>query len=208
MELRDYLQIINRSKGLIALITLLITAAVIGWSVAQPVKYESSATIVVNKPNPVSQRDVAFYQYDKYYSIQAASLYADTLAAWLSSPGTAKEIYEKAGLPVPDVNLKKLSRIFKPRRLPPVSLSIAVKDQDRTKAEKLVNASIAILDERTQEQNKGDNADHHFNLIGGATVTAPARPDLAVNTIIGLIGGLLLSLIIVFLRHYLKEANR
>lgn len=206
MELRDYLKIIGRSWPLIIGTTLVITLLVVAWSVLQPVKYESAATLVVNKPNTVPQRAANYFQYDKYYSIQASSLYADTLTAWLSSPSTSKEIYEKAGLPVPEVSLKKLGRIFKPRRLPPVTLGVTVIDTDRDKAERLVNAAVAIMEQKTEEQRKGDDPDHYFTLISSPAVTAEARQDLLLNTIIGLVGGLLAGLVAAFLKEYLRRS--
>ncbi len=206
MELRDYIKILRNSWAMITSITVIVALLTAAWSVIQPVKYESSATIVVNKPNPVPQRNASFYQYDKYYSIQASSLYADTLAAWLSSPQTAKEIFERAGYPVPNVNLKKLGRIFKPHRLPPVTLNVSVIDQDQTKAEKLAAAAVSVLQDRTLEQRKQDDPDNYFSLITGKPVAAESKQDLALNTIIGLIGGLILGLIAAFLRQYMKES--
>lgn len=206
MELRDYLKIIGKSWSFVLGITA-ITAILVGiWSVMQPVKYEASVTVAVSKPNTVPQRGANYYQYDKYYSIQASSLYADTLAAWLSSPSTAEEIFEEAGLPVPNVNLRKLGRIFKPRRLPPVSLNITASDRDKSKSEKLVNASVAILEARTTAQNKSDDPEHHFSLIKDKTVVAENRQDLTLNLAIGLLAGLLIGLMAAFLRDYLKKA--
>lgn len=207
MELRDYLKILGQSWLSIALITLIVAVLTAVWSVAQPIKYESAITMMVNKPNTVPQRSANYFQYDKYYSIQASSLFADTLTAWLSSPSTAKEIYEKAGLTVPNVNLKKLGRIFKPRRMPPVALSVTVTDQDLDKAEKLVNAAADVLEEKTEQQRKGDDPDHYFTLISGSVVTAEAKPDLLLNTLIGLVGGFILGLIVAFLRAYLRQAK-
>lgn len=204
MELKDYLRIIGQGWALILGLTASVTLLVIAWTVYQPLKYESSVAVVVNKPNPVAQSGANYFQYDKYYSIQASSLYADTLAAWLASPSTAKEIYAKAGLTVPDVPLKKLSRIFKPRQLPPVTLNVTAKDKDQTRAERLANAAAAILEEKTEEQNKSDNPEHHFILIKGQTVTAAARPDFIINTLVGLVAGLIIGLSTAFLRQYLK----
>lgn len=206
MELRDYLKILGRSWGLILTLTILVTAATIIWTKVTPVKYDSSVTMVVNKPNTVPQRTANYFQYDKYYSIQASSLFADTLTAWLSSPSTAKEIYEKAGLEVPDVSLKKLGKIFKPRRLPPVTIGITVTDKDKDRAEKLVKAAAAIMDEKTTQQHEGDDPDHYFTLISGPVATAQNKPDMAVNIILGVLGGLILSLVIVYVREYLKQS--
>lgn len=205
MELKDYLRIIGRWWSTILGIAAGVTLLVMAWTVYRPVKYESSVALVVNKPNPVPQSGANYFQYDKYYSIQASSLFADTLAAWLSSPSTAKEIYEKADLAVPDVSLKKLSRIFKPRQLPPVTLNVTVKDRDGAKAERLVKAAASVIKEKTDEQLKSDNPEHHFIIIEGRTVTAPARPDFLLNTLVGLIAGLIIGLGTAFLREYLKS---
>jgi len=206
MELRDYLKIIGRSWGIIAGITIVVMILVGIWSVAQPLKYDASIAVAVNKPNVVPQRGASYFQYDKYYSIQASSLYADTLTAWLSSPSTAKAVFEKAGLPVPNVNLRKLGRIFKPRRLPPVSLIVTYTDVDKDKAEKLVNASVAVLQDRADQQRKNDDPDQYFTLLTDSTVVAENKQDLALNLVIALVGGLILGLIAAFLREYLRKA--
>ncbi len=151
MELRDYIKIIGRYWITILVITLGLAAVIAIWSEVQPIKYDASATVVVNKPDTVPQRTANYFLYDKYYSIQASSLYADTLTAWLSSASTAKEIYEKAGYPVPNVSIKSLGKIFKPRRLPPVTIDIDVIDTDQSKAQKLADAAVEILNEKTQQ---------------------------------------------------------
>ncbi len=205
MELKDYLKIIGRSWVTILGLAAAVAILTLAWSLLTPIKYESSAAVVVNKPNPVPQRGANYYQYDKFYSIQASSLQADTLTAWLSSAGTAKEIYEQAGLPVPEVNLKKLSKIFKPRRLPPATLNVTVADRDKARAEKLVTAAVDILEKRTEDQRKADDPDHYFNLLTSRVVTAPAKPDLMLNIVLGLIGGLILGLMTAFLKEYLRR---
>lgn len=205
MELKDYIRIISKSWLMILIITLLVTLATVIWSKVQPLKYESGVTLVVNKPNTVPQRAVGYYQYDKFYSIEASSLYADTLTSWLSSAGTAKEIFEYAGLPVPNVSLKKLGRIFKPRRLPPVTIGVTVINKDRERAEKLVKAAVAVVEEKTEEQRRGDDPDHHFAIIAGPTVTAEVRQSIALNSLLGLIAGLIIGLAVAFLREYLKK---
>lgn len=205
MELKDYLKIIGKSWttifGIAALVTILITI----WTMIQPLKYDASNTIVVNKPDPVSQRTATYYQYDKYYSIQASSLYSDTLAAWLSSPDTAKEIYEKADYPVPDVSLKKLAKIFKPRQQPPVTVSVTIRDQDKDKAEKLVNASIDVLKTKVAQQHASDAQGDYFEVFNGKTIVLPARQDLLLNMVIGAVAGLILGFMTAFLREYLRS---
>lgn len=205
MELRDYLKIITKSWSTVLAFTLAFAILVAVWSVMQPIKYEAGVTIVVNKPSTVPQRSADYFQYDKYYSIQASSLFADTLTAWLSSAGTAKEIFETANLPVPDVSLRKLGRIFKPRRQPPVTLTITVKDVDRARAEKLVKAAVAVLEERTAEARKNDDPDHYFALIAGPSVIAEVRQDILLNSLIGALAGLTIGTVAVFLREYLKR---
>lgn len=207
MELRDYLKLIGRSWVTIVIISVIGAGLAVAWAATRPTKYESSVTMVVNKPNTIPQRDVDYFQYDKYYSIQASSLFADTLSSLLSSPSTAQEIYTKAGLPVPDVNLTKLGRIFKPKRSQPATITLAVTEDDKTDAEKLINAAVAVMQDKTAEQHKGDDPDHYFTLISGAVATAEVKQDMALNLVVGLLAGLILSLIIVFLRDYLRQSK-
>ncbi len=205
MELKDYMRIIAKSWSTIFGVAVVIALITIAWTLLQTPKWDASNTIVVNKANPVPQRGASYYQYDKYYSIQASSLYADTLGAWLSSPDTATEIYLTAGLPVPSVSLKKLAKIFKPRQQPPVTLNITVTDRDKTKAQTLVNAAVKVISSKVEKQRKADDPDQYFTLISGRTVVAENKQDIVVNTLLGLIGGLMVGFITAFLREYLHD---
>jgi capsular polysaccharide biosynthesis protein len=205
MELKDYLKIIGKSWATIFGIAAIVTILVTIWTMIQPLRYDASNTIVVNKPDPVSQRDASYYQYDKYYAIQASSLYSDTLAAWLSSPDTAKEIYEKAGYPVPDVTIKKLAKIFKPRQQPPVTVSVTIRDQDKDKAERLVNAAVDVLKSKVDQQHASDAQGDHFEIFNGKTIVLPAREDLLLNMVIGAVAGLIVGFMTAFLKEYLRS---
>lgn len=205
MELKDYLKIITSSWSFILGVTVVTTLVFTIWSIMQPLRYDASNTIVVHKPDQVAQKTAAFYQYDKYYSIQASSLYADILASWLASPDTAKEIFEQADYPVPDVSLKKLTKIFKPRRQPPVTISVTIRDQDKEKAERLVNGAIEVLKNKVTLQQSNEVVGENFAIFNGKTIVVPARVDLLLNMVLGLIAGLLLGFTAAFTRQYLRS---
>lgn len=198
MELSLYWQIIKDRLKLIVTVLLIVWLGTAGYIVSQPTKYEASVTIAVNKPNPVSAREVSYFQYDKYYSLQASSLYADTLAAWLASPGTAQEIFQTAELPVPNISLKKLAKIFKPRRLPQVTLVVNVSDQDPERATRLIKAVVTTMNRKTAESQQNDNSDNYFNLLADTPVVAKVKTDypltIAISTLAGLIIGLSLAI--------------
>ncbi len=206
MELGEYLRIIkNGSKVIIATALLLAVLAGI-WAAMQPVKYQATSTVSVKKQNTVVQQSAPYYQYDEYYAIQASSYFSEALTAVMSSPGTIKEIYEKAGHPLSDVSIQALAKAIKVRRVPPVSLDMTVTDTDREKAESIVKTAVAVAAEKAELQNRDDATDDVFATVPGGLVIGKSKPDVVTTGIIGLIGGLLLGLIVVFLAHYTKKA--
>lgn len=204
MELRDYLKIINQSIAVI--ISLFIIGSLAGylWAKKQPIKYETSASAVVDKPSTAAAAGDT-YRYDKYYALQASGLFADSLAAWLSSPSGVYEAYEKAGLPVPDISLKKLSQTFRVNREPTSSLVVSIVDTDQLRGEKLANAAISAMEEQLIAQRSDEDPDQFFTLAKNQVVSGKVKVNPAVNLVLGALGGLILGLIYAFGRAYLKN---
>lgn len=205
MELRDYLQIIFRSLGILIATTLI--AGILGylWAKSQPVRYEASATIVVDKPSLAAAQGAGDYRYDKYYAQEASAMYADTLTSWLASPGTVREIHEKAGLKTPDVSLAKLRKIFRASREPSTGVVIASTREDADSAQRLVSTAVTLLDERTAAQRSDDDPDQYFVLEKDEIITTKVEQEPLLNALVAAIGGLILGLIFVFLRAYMKQ---
>lgn len=204
MELRDYLKIITRSAGLIASMAVLFAVLAGIWSVRQPIRYESNAIIVVDKPT-IAPAGATEYQYDKYYALEASDLFADTLAVWLASPSTVQRIYTAAGYEVPEISLKKMARIFKVNRQPTSNVIVTIADTDETKSRKLIDAAVAVTDEYVISQRNDEDPSQFFTIDAGETVTGVLKQNTVINVILGLLAGLILGMILAFLRAYLKQ---
>lgn len=204
MELKDYFKIIKQSLAVI--IALFVLGGLGGylWAKKQPIKYETSASAVVDKPSTAAAAGET-YRYDKYYALQASGLFADSLAAWLSSPSGVHEAYEKAGLPVPEISLKKLSQTFRVNREPTSSLVVSIVDTDQSRSEKLANAAMSALEEQLTAQRSDEDPDQFFTLAKNQVVTGKVKASPAVNSVLGALGGLILGLIYAFGRAYLKD---
>ena len=205
MELGQYLRIIQ--KGMKTVIGCMIVLAVIAsiWAATRPVKYQATSTLSVKKQNAVTQQTASYYQYDEFYAIQSSGFFSEALTAIMRSPGAIKEIYEKAGHPLADTSIQALAKAIKVRRIPPVSLEMTVTDADRDKAESIVKSALVVAGEKTAEHNRGQEVRDAFATVPGEVVIGQTKPDVVLNAILGLIAGLFLGLIIVFLAHYAKQ---
>ncbi len=206
MELADYLKMM--SKGWKSILTYVAILGVVAgvWAYLQPAKYQASATIVVAKKNNITQKTINYYQYDEYYAIQASGYFSESLASLMASPGTVKEIYDRAGYPLTDLSLQALTKAIKVRRVPPVSIEMVMVSTDKVRAEKIIETAIIVASEKTEAQRRNDDPNDAFVAVTGNVVTGFAKPSVIVNGIIGMIGGLILGMIVVFMNHYTKKS--
>ena len=112
MEVKDYIRFL--SKNYIAVIIITLTFALITYliTIAQPNTYQSSASLEVIKLETKPQSETPYFQYDNYYSYQAASAASDNLIGWIESAATVAQVYNKAGYQIPSANIKDLSKTF------------------------------------------------------------------------------------------------
>lgn len=203
MELRNYLQIIGKRIWLFISIVAIVVLGTYIFSVAQPVSYDgsSSLNVVVKKP---AEASVNYYDYDNYYAIQGSSLFADTVVAWLGDPTNVFEIYDIAGLPKPELSVKSLAKLITTRKKPPASISVNLNDTDKDKVEKLMSAINKFVSQKTENWSK-EGLTENLHVDYSAPVVIEHKPSVLVNTLIGLVAGIILGLAMVFFVDYMKR---
>lgn len=201
MELKDYLKIISQKFWILVVVTIIAGAATYLFSVMIPTSYDGVAYINVAVK---SQNQGDYYQYDNYYSIQASSLFADTIALWLQDPANASQIYKEAGIDLSKYSLKNLQKLFQIKRKPPATVVITLNNSDKDKTEFLIARTINLVESQTKKW-----ADEELVKNAEAVTSAPVvlehKMPILLNTILGLIGGFILGLAVVFLAESLNK---
>jgi len=194
MELREYFRIISRYGKFFWGMVILATLAAFLLTRFQPQTYLASTTLTVNKSSHLKQSEINYYLFDNYYNIQSAGLFSQIVANWFESPALVKEIYEKSGLDLPKVSQKKLSKTFKAVREEPATINVSLTDTDKSKIERLINASAQVMQEKTNELGKADPG-NTYDIIKFQPIVTQTTPNLWLNTLIGFFVGAILGII-------------
>lgn len=203
MELRDYFKIIGKHYIVFIIIVLLCGLFAFIFTKTQKVTYTAQTTVTVNKASSLKQSQANYYLYDNYYNVQSAALFSQIVTTWFSSPSLVKEIYQKAGIEVPNVSQSKLSKTFKAVREEPATITVSITGTNQDQLNKLINAATDVL--QTETNNLGKNNDSFYEIAEFIPITIQNQPNPGQNTLIGLVSGVILGIIVVLGIAYFKR---
>ena len=203
MELRDYIKIIRKNLWAFLIIVLLSTVFAFGFTKMRPTTYTSSTTFTVNKGSTLKQSQSNYYMFDNYYNVQSAGLFSQIVQLWFESPALVTEVYQKAGIALPNVSQKELGRTFKAVRDEPAIINVSVSGPDKDQLQKLMNSAYTVLQAKTDEL--GNNDTSFYQLAKFEPVVTKDQPSLLLNTVIGLLTGLILGALVALAVEYFKE---
>jgi capsular polysaccharide biosynthesis protein len=109
MELKEYIKIIKKRSKLILVVATITGSFAFLFSTIQPVKYETSLSLFINK-NETQETDD--FKYDGYYALQASEIIADSIEQWLKSPEFVNAVYQKAQVDQDFRNIKSYTKKF------------------------------------------------------------------------------------------------
>jgi capsular polysaccharide biosynthesis protein len=203
MEIKDYLNIFQRNIVWFVIIVILCGFSAFLWTKRQPQSYLASTTITVNKTSPLKQENVNYYLYDNFYNIQSASLFSQIVVNWFTSPAFVTEIYQKAGVTVPGVSQSGLARIFRAVRQEPATVNLSVAADTNENAMKLINAATDSVQNETNKLSK--NSDSLYDIAKFAPIVSDNKPNVLMNTGIGLMAGLIISIFLSLALEYFRK---
>lgn len=206
MDIRDYYEIIKKNIAYILLITIVFAAVAMIATIRKAPVFQSSATIEITKSAGNSQANVPYYQYDNYYSVQAASALSDNIIGLANGPATVAEIFQKSGYDLPTGDLKALSKVFTAKKYVTTSgvIELSYSSENQQMAKDLINAATSVLKDKISQYNTTDN-NGKFAILTGSPVIIEAPKATALNTVIAAFVGLFVSLGLVFFREALKR---
>ena len=200
MELKEYLKIIKRDSKLIIIISIVTAVSAFAFSIAQPIKYETSLSLSIIKDSTQITDD---FKYDGYYAFQSSEIIADSIEQWLKSPEVVNAIYQKAEIKQDFKNIKSYTKKFTAQKMSPQYVEVKFKSETTEEAKKVSMAVVEIINAKIEKLKKNSEQEISFLISSEDPVIVKSSPDAFLNLIIGLISGLALGVFVIFLRRYL-----
>lgn len=206
MELRDYFKIVGRYLVLFLIIVILSGASAFWWTKSQPQSYLASTTVTVNKASTLDQKNVNYYLYDNYYNVQSAGLFSQIVVSWFESPSLVEEIYQKANVALPNIAQSKLSKTFKAVRQEPSTINVSISGTNKDELNKLINASTEVL--QTETNKLSPDSASAYELATFPSIVTNNNPNVILNTLVGLIAGILVGFFLILGIEYFRSEKK
>ncbi len=202
MELKEAIAIIRGKIKTITVISLLTALSALLFSAIQPVAYETSLSLLVAKEGTQGTDD---FKYDGYYAFQTSEVLSDSIGQWMKSPETVNEIYKEAGISPDFKNLKSYSGKFTAKKMSSQYIEVKFKTAKKEEAEKLSSAITKVINEKTRKIQEDSEQEISFRVNSGNPVILETKPDIPVNSAIGLISGAIIGIFFAFIKEYFKK---
>lgn len=205
MDLKVYLKIFKKNI-FIFLLTLLIVigigAAYKRYTESKPVTFGVSLLLNVTRSGIQTTDD---YRYDSFYRLQADERFADTVARWLELPRIVTNIYNETGIVSGDISLRKLSKIFKSKRLSSQVIEVTFESKSAREAQDISESLTKAINQESKLLNQYQKEDNWFKIIGDEPVIKENRLEWKDVLLLSAILGLFLGMWVTLIKHYLKK---
>ncbi len=201
MELKEYIKIVKKNSKLILAVAVVIGLFAFLFSIIQPVKYEASLSLFVNK-NKTQETDD--FKYDGYYALQAGEIIAGSVVEWLKSPETVNAIYREAGVEHNFKNLKSYAKKFTVKKMSAQYVEVKFKTNSKEDTEKIAAAIIETVKFKMKNLEEKSGQEVSFSIESEKPIIVENKPNALLNLIIGLVSGFVLGIFAVFGREYFE----
>lgn len=174
MELRDYLKMYWSQRWLIVMMVVVATVATYLVASTRPVQSGVSTSFAVNRVNREPTPD---YQYDGYYALQAADLFAQTVVSWFSTPAILQEFYQAANLDPETKSVDTLPSRFHVKKYSAQNIVIRFTERTPERAAKVAAAMNTVMRQRTEALNQTADSKSLFDLVATKPVIADSKPN-------------------------------
>lgn len=201
MELRDYIKVYWNQRWLIATIVIIGTGLTLIVAGTRPERTGVSVSLAVNRINRVA---TAQYQYDGYYALQAADLFAQTVVSWFSTPSVLREIYQQGDLDPAIQSINSLPSRFSVRKYSAQNIVVKFTETDVNRAERVAASLPKVMEAKAAKLNQTSDGESLFEVVGGMPVIAPDKPNLSLIAAVAVVLSLAVGLFTAAARHYLR----
>ncbi|MFH1426405.1 MAG: hypothetical protein ABIG66_03130 [Candidatus Kerfeldbacteria bacterium] len=201
MELKTHARILNNTKWFILVFTVLVTIAAFVYAVTQPERYKAVVSFEVNYVNRPVTLD---YQYGEYYELKAAEIFTQHLISLFKTPGMVADIYDQAKQEYEIETISKFTGRFLAKQYSAQHFVVEFYDGNADTAYTLGDAVSTVVKQRSRQASTLNN-EAMFTLRAEEPAVAPAEYNIWLVTVIGAVSGLILSVILVYLREYFRQ---
>lgn len=201
MELKDYLRLVEKHYFL--LVALPVASAGLAFLVSEklPTTHTASLTLYV-KRQAAAEPSADYYTFDGYYSQQAAEKFTETVVGFLKSKDILLTAAKLADLPTDQKSLERLEGSIKVRQEAPQLVSLKVDQEDGAVAKVFCSSLAQATTERINLLNQTGDRALSVDLLNPEPLVEKNEPKVVLNTVVGLLSGLGLWLMYVFLKEY------
>lgn len=207
MTLKKYLQILSKRIWLFIITIIIVMCSTYLFTIFSPENFNGSLsvyTLITQQKIPQDQSD--FYKYDNYYALQSSEIFANTVITWLKDPANVSTIYTQADELLPEVGLKKYSKLITAKKNEPTAVQISIQSNNQESVSKLIDSTKQFIVDKTQEwKNKG--LLENTNLDISNPIIIKEKPSITLNMGIALIVSIVLGLALVYFSEYMQSKD-
>ncbi|MFC1721641.1 hypothetical protein ACFL0Z_01880 [Patescibacteria group bacterium] len=200
MNTKIYGSIFKKRLSLIVVVMAVTTVMAVVGTALLPQQKNVSLSIAVDVSD---QQDTSDYKYSRYYGAEASEKFATTVSSWFQSPEIVQRMFEDAGLDPGTTSLRKLAGIFDTEPLSAQNVEVDFIVGSDEEANKLLAAVSDMVTTRTETLNHDEEA--VFVAILARPIIVDRERSLMVNSVVGLIVGLIISIALAALIEYWRK---
>ncbi len=203
MELREYVKIIKRSLPLLVILAAGFGGLAFFASSKMPTTYTASLTLYVKRQATEASAD--YYTFDGFYSQQAAEKFTETVVGFLKSKDILLASAKLADLPLDQESLKQLESSITIKQVAPQLVSLKVKKEEPNAAKTSCTALAQATTERINLLNQTGDKSISVDLLNSEPLVEKNEPKVLLNSLVGILSGILLAFLYTFLKSYFSE---
>lgn len=207
MTLKKYFQILGKRIWIFIITIVILLLATYIFSVVAPDKYSGSLsvyTLITQEQIPQNQGE--FYQYDNYYIFRSSELFADTVITWLKDPVSVAKIYAQADETLPEVGLKKYSRLIQTKKNEPAAVQVTIQSENRDFVDKLIISTRNFIDTKVDDWEKKGLLEN-TNVDISEPIIIKEKVSILFNLAIALVVSVVLGLALVYFTEYMQSKD-
>ncbi len=204
MTQKTHLQILQHAQWFILLFTILVGIAAFAWAIVQPTKYNAIVAFDVQVANQGGA--AAEYQYGAYYDLKGAEVFTQHLMSWFLSPSFVGDVYKSADMGYEIKTVNAFTGRFQTKQYSAQQFVVLFYDYNKETAEKLAGGVVKTVEEKSVSQIQKDQQTK-FVVKAQTPVVVAAELNQWLALVVGLIAGLALSVILVYVREYLQTGK-
>jgi uncharacterized protein involved in exopolysaccharide biosynthesis len=202
MELKEYFAIFKKHFWLFLFVIAMFVTAGALFQLFHPLSYKSSLTLNVTR---IGAQQTGDYKYDDFYRLQADERFADTVVRWLGSPRVAVDIYNESKITTEGLSSRKLSRIFKARRLSSQVIEVSYVTKDIKTAQGVAGAVVKVINQETEKLNELQKEESWFTIAAEEPVIRENKWPWEIVILFSALIGIFVGCWAVLIRYYIKN---